>query len=177
MDAKDIPPKKIKMLRNKFKKIVLNSIIIIFIFSLDRISKIYILKIAEIESSVDIYLTPYLNFYLIWNKGIAFGFFSFNESLIYNLITLVIMLIILIILSMIVKSYGFTKYSLMIVMGGALGNLFDRIYYSAVPDFIDFHINGYHWFIFTVADIFVTVGILCLIFDEMFINSKKNEKI
>lgn len=177
MDAKDIPPKKIKMLRNKFKKIVLNSIIIIFIFSLDRISKIYILKIAEIESSVDIYLTPYLNFYLIWNKGIAFGFFSFNESLIYNLITLVIMLIILIILSMIVKSYGFTKYSLMIVMGGALGNLFDRIYYSAVPDFIDFHINGYHWFIFNVADIFVTVGILCLIFDEMFINSKKNEKI
>jgi signal peptidase II len=177
MDAKDIPPKKIKMLRNKFKKIVLNSIIIIFIFSLDRISKIYILKIAEIESSVDIYLTPYLNFYLIWNKGIAFGFFSFNESLIYNLITLVIMVIILIILSMIVKSYGFTKYSLMIVMGGALGNLFDRIYYSAVPDFIDFHINGYHWFIFNVADIFVTVGILCLIFDEMFINSKKNEKI
>jgi len=177
MDAKDIPPKKIKMLRNKFKKIVLNSIIIIFIFSLDRISKIYILKIAEIESSVDIYLTPYLNFYLVWNKGIAFGFFSFNESLIYNLITLVIMVIILIILSMIVKSYGFTKYSLMIVMGGALGNLFDRIYYSAVPDFIDFHINGYHWFIFNVADIFVTVGILCLIFDEMFINSKKNEKI
>ena len=177
MDAKDIPPKKIKMLRNKFKKIILNSIIIIFIFSLDRISKIYILKTAEIESSVDIYLTPYLNFYLIWNKGIAFGFFSFNESLIYNLITLVIMLIILIILSMIVKSYGFTKYSLMIVMGGALGNLFDRIYYSAVPDFIDFHINGYHWFIFNVADIFVTVGILCLIFDEMFINSKKNEKI
>ena len=177
MDAKDIPPKKIKMLRNKFKKIVLNSIIIIFIFSLDRISKIYILKTAEIESSVDIYLTPYLNFYLVWNKGIAFGFFSFNESLIYNLITLVIMLIILIILSMIVKSYGFTKYSLMIVMGGALGNLFDRIYYSAVPDFIDFHINGYHWFIFNVADIFVTVGILCLIFDEMFINSKKNEKI
>jgi len=165
------------MLRNKFKKIVLNSIIIIFIFSLDRISKIYILKIAEIESSVDIYLTPYLNFYLIWNKGIAFGFFSFNESLIYNLITLVIMVIILIVLSMIVKSNGFTKYSLMIVMGGALGNLFDRIYYSAVPDFIDFHINGYHWFIFNVADIFVTVGILCLIFDEMFINSKKNEKI
>ena len=78
---------------------------------------------------------------------------------------------------MIVKSYGFTKYSLMIVMGGALGNLFDRIYYSAVPDCIDFHINGYHWFIFNVADIFVTVGILCLIFDEMFINSKKNEKI
>ena len=165
------------MLRNKFKKIVLNSIIIIFIFSLDRISKIYILKIAEIESSVDIYLTPYLNFYLVWNKGIAFGFFSFNESLIYNLITLVIMVIILIVLSMIVKSNGFTKYSLMIVMGGALGNLFDRIYYSAVPDFIDFHINGYHWFIFNVADIFVTVGILCLIFDEMFINSKKNEKI
>ena len=174
---RDIPPKKIKMLKNKLKEIVLNSTIIIVIFFLDRISKIYILKIAEFESSVDIYLTPYLNFYLIWNKGIAFGLFSFNESLIYNLITLVILVIILIIVTMIVKSSGFKKYSLMLVMGGALGNLFDRIYYSAVPDFIDFHINGYHWFIFNVADIFVTIGILCLIFDEMFINSKKNEKI
>ena len=132
------------MFKVNIKRTLLDSLIILAIFLVDRISKIYILKIAEIESSVDIYLTPYLNFYLIWNKGIAFGFFSFYVSLIYNLITLVIMLIILIILSMIVKSYGFTKYSLMIVMGGALGNLFDRIYYSAVPDFIDFHINGYH---------------------------------
>ena len=165
------------MLKNKIKEILLNSTIIIVIFFIDRISKIYILKIAEFENSVDIYLTSYLNFYLIWNKGIAFGFFAFDERLIYNLITLVIVAIIIIIIIMILRSKGFTKYSLISVLGGALGNLFDRIYYSAVPDFIDFHINGYHWFIFNVADIFVTVGILCLIFDEMFINSKKNEEI
>jgi len=78
---------------------------------------------------------------------------------------------------MIANSKGFKKYSLIFVFGGSIGNLFDRIYYSAVPDFIDFHINDFHWFVFNVADIFITLGIICLIFDEIFINNKKNETI
>ena len=161
------------MFKTNFKKIFINSIIVFVIFLADRISKIYILKISELESSVNIYVTQYINFYLIWNKGIAFGLFSFNESLIYNLITLIIAAITIIILVMIIKNVGFKRYSLLIVFGGSLGNLFDRIYYSAVPDFIDFHINNFHWFVFNIADIFITVGVLCLIFDEMFINYKK----
>ena len=161
------------MFKTNFKKIFINSIIVFVIFLTDRISKIYILKISELESSVNIYVTQYVNFYLIWNKGIAFGLFSFNESLTYNLITFIIATITIIILVMIIKNVGFKRYSLLIVFGGSLGNLFDRIYYSAVPDFIDFHINEYHWFVFNAADIFVTIGVLCLIFDEMFINSKK----
>ena len=164
------------MLEKNFKKILLNFGIIAVIFLADRLSKIYILKIAEVKNTVDIYINTYLNFYLIWNKGIAFGLFSFNERFIYNIITVIILLIIVVILIMVIKNKGFKKYSLMFVLGGSLGNLFDRIYYSAVPDFIDFHLNDFHWFVFNVADIFITLGIVCLIFDEILINGKNNEK-
>ena len=161
------------MLKINFKKILINFIIVLVIFSIDRLSKIYILHIAELGKTVDIYVTQYLNFYLIWNKGIAFGLFSFDESFIYNLITSIILTITIVILVMITKSTGFKKYSLLLVFGGSSGNLFDRIYYSAVPDFIDIHINDFHWFVFNGADIFITIGIICLIFDEIFINNKK----
>ena len=156
---------------------IFNSTLILAIFLVDRISKIYIIRISELENKVDIYLTEYLNFYLIWNKGIAFGLFSFNESFIYNSITGIIIMISIIISIMIHKNKGFKKISLIFILGGALGNIFDRIYYSAVPDFIDFHFNDFHWFVFNVADIFVTLGIICLIFDEIFVNNKKNEKL
>ena len=164
------------MFKINFKKTLLNFGIISIIFLADRLTKIYILKIAEVENAVDIYINTYLNFYLIWNKGIAFGLFSFNERFIYNIITAIILLIIVVILIMVIKNKGFKKYSLMFVLGGSLGNLFDRIYYSAVPDFIDFHLNDFHWFVFNVADIFITLGIVCLIFDEILINGKNNEK-
>ena len=164
------------MLKENFKKLLLNSIIISAIFLSDRISKIYILKKAELESGVDIYLTPYLNLYLVWNKGIAFGLLSFNENLIYQSISLIILIICIVIFIVIIKSNGLKKYSLISVLGGALGNFFDRIYYSAVPDFIDFHVGNFHWFIFNVADMFITIGVICLILDELF-NYKENNEI
>ena len=164
------------MSKINIKKILKNFVIILIIFLADRFSKIYILKIAELGTKVDVYINTYLNFYLIWNKGIAFGLFSFNERFIYNIITAIILLIIVVILVMVIRNKGFKKYSLMFVLGGSLGNVFDRIYYSAVPDFIDFHINDFHWFVFNVADIFISLGIMCLIFDEIFIDNKKNEK-
>ena len=148
------------------------------LFLIDRFSKFFILKLVEQGEKLDLYITSYLNLYLIWNKGIAFGLLSFNENMIYNIITVLILIIIFTILIMIIKSKGFVKYSLVIVLAGALGNVFDRIYYSAVPDFIDFHINEFHWFIFNIADIFVTIGVFCLIYVELFINKeiKNNEK-
>ena len=164
------------MFKINFKKFLLNFGIISTIFLTDRLTKIYILKIAEVKNTVDIYVNTYLNFYLIWNKGIAFGLFSFDEKYVYNMITLIIVTITIIVLIMMSKSEGLKKYSLLFVFGGSLGNLFDRIYYNAVPDFIDFHINDFHWFVFNVADIFISLGIMCLIFDEIFINNKKNEK-
>ena len=163
------------MFKVNIKRTLLNSLIILVIFLVDRISKIYILKIAELENKVDIYLTPYLNLYLIWNKGIAFGLFSFEKFFIYQSISLVIFIISIVLIVMIIKSEGFKKYSLILILGGALGNLFDRVYYSAVPDFIDLHMNGFHWFIFNVADIFITIGVICLILDELFFYKKTDE--
>ena len=157
------------------KKVISNTFIVLIIFFMDRLSKIYILKIAESEANVDIYINPYLNFYLIWNKGIAFGLFSFEETFFYQVISLVIFIISIVIIFMIVNSEGLKKYSLILILGGAIGNLFDRIYYSAVPDFIDLHINGFHWFIFNLADIFITIGVMCLILDEIFFYKKNNE--
>jgi len=159
------------------KKVSLNLIAITSIFLIDRLTKLYILKLAEIENSVDIYLTSYLNLYLIWNKGIAFGLLSMNESMIYNTITLIIGIIIIVILFMLWRSDNIQRYFLVLIVGGALGNFYDRIIYTAVPDFIDLHFKGFHWFVFNVADIFITVGVFCLILVELFYNNKIiNEK-
>ena len=159
------------------KKVSLNLIAITTIFLIDRLTKLYILKLAEIENSVDIYLTSYLNLYLIWNKGIAFGLLSMNESMIYNTITFIIGIIIIVILFMLWRSDNIQRYFLVLIVGGALGNFYDRIIYTAVPDFIDLHFMGFHWFVFNVADIFITVGVFCLILVELFYNNKiTNEK-
>ena len=159
------------------KKFSLNLIALSTIFLIDRLTKLYILKLAEIENSVDVYLTSYLNLYLIWNKGIAFGLLSINESMIYNTITLIIGIIIVIILFMLWRKDNIQRYFLILIAGGALGNFYDRIIYTAVPDFIDLHFKGFHWFVFNVADIFITVGVFCLILVELFYNNKIiNEK-
>ena len=164
------------MLRNNLKKFLIYSLIIILIFLLDRVSKIYILNLAETSSSVDIYINSFLNLYLIWNKGIGFGILSFEENFIYNLITILIVIINLIIIFMIIRSKDYKVYFWIFILGGSFGNLFDRIYYSAVPDFIDFHINNFHWFVFNVADIFISSGVICLIFVEMFYENKLSSK-
>ena len=165
------------MNKNGLKVFSINFIILIIIFFIDRLTKIYILKLAELENSVDIYLTSYLNLYLIWNKGIAFGLFSMNESLIYNIITVIIGIIILIIFFMIWKNDNIERFFLILIAGGAIGNFYDRVVYMAVPDFIDLHFQGFHWFVFNIADVFITIGVFCLILVELFNNNKIiNEK-
>ena len=160
------------MINDKSKKIFVYIALVLLFFTLDRLSKIIILNILENEGSVDIYINSFLSLYLVWNKGIGFGLFSFDQSSIYSGITLFILLINLIIVYLIFKEKSPKTYFLTIILGGSCGNLFDRYYYSAVPDFIDINFKGYHWFIFNVADIFITLGIICLILDE-FLNYKK----
>ena len=157
------------MINLNSKKILIQFFIIVIIFLIDRLSKIYILNIT---GEVDIYINSFLSFFLVWNTGIGFGLFSFELSTIYNFITALIIIINLMIIYLIIKSKDIRAYFFLIILGGSLGNLFDRIYYSAVPDFIDLNYNGYHWFIFNVADIFITFGIICLIFVEL-LNYKK----
>ena len=154
------------------KNFVINFLIILSIFALDRFSKIYVIFQNEKSLSAELFESKYLNINLIWNEGIAFGLLSFDQKLYYNLLTGLICLITLIILWMIIKTKGLEKLAFMIVFGGSLGNIFDRLYYSSVPDFIDIHVGNFHWFIFNVADIFITIGIIFLISFEIF--GKKN---
>ena len=161
------------MIKNIFKRNIIFISIFILIFTFDRLSKLYILNLAEINDTLNLFVTPFLNFYLIWNKGIAFGLLSFDQNFIYNFITFLIVLITVIILIIAVRSKDYKGYFFISIFSGSIGNLFDRFYYSAVPDFIDFHLNNFHWFIFNVADIFISLGVICLIFVELFLNNKK----
>jgi len=161
------------MFENNIKKFFLSFLIVFIIFVLDRFSKLYILNLADTEKYIDIYVNSYLNFHLVWNTGIGFGLFSSGSNFYYNLITILIVLINIFILIIIIKSKDFKFLFLLMVLGGSFGNLFDRIYYQAVPDFIDIHYESFHWFVFNVADIFITLGIICLIIVEFIFNNKK----
>ena len=155
------------MKNETIKKIIISFVIVLFIFFLDRITKILILNLAEEAGKVDIYVNSFLNLYLVWNNGIGFGLLSFDDDYVYNSITALIILINFIIIYLIYHEKGLKSLFLVGILGGSLGNLFDRFYYNAVPDFIDLNYKGFHWFIFNVADIFITIGIICLILTEV----------
>ena len=153
------------------------TIIILTLFFIDRFTKIYLLNLQSEGTNIDLYVLPFLNFYLIWNTGIGFGLASMESNIYYHIITTIIVLVNIGLIYLLMKSKGFYSYLVAVIIGGSLGNLFDRIYYYAVPDFIDLHIGSYHWFIFNVADIFITVGIIGLILFEYLKDEKfyKNE--
>ena len=163
-------------LKSLNKNFLINLTLIVSIFLFDRFSKIYVIYLDKKFLGSEIFSSEFLNITLIWNEGIAFGLFSFDEKFFYNLLTILILIIILIIFFMIIKSKGFKKYSLLIILAGALGNVYDRIIYNAVPDFIDFHIGNFHWFIFNVADIFITLGVIFMIFLEI-TDIKREQKL
>ena len=154
------------------KEFAINFSVILSIFCIDRLTKVYVIFLNEKNMSSEIFVSKYLNINLIYNDGIAFGLLSFDDKLYYDLLTSIICLITLIILWMIYKTKGTEKFAFMMVFGGSLGNIFDRLYYSSVPDFIDIHFKGFHWFIFNVADIFITLGVLILVFVELFSKKK-----
>ena len=156
------------------KKFLINLLIVLSIFILDRLSKIYVIYLNDGNLKPEIFSSKFLNIHLIWNQGIAFGLFSFDQKSFYNFLTLIIFFVIIIVLLWTFKSTGLKKYILIMIFAGALGNFFDRIVYGAVPDFIDLHINNFHWFIFNVADIFITLGVLIMIMTE-FIGIDKNK--
>ena len=158
------------------KNFYINLFVVLFIFFLDRISKIYVVNLDNLNYSTELYQSKFLNITLIWNEGIAFGLLSFSENNLYNLLSLLIGIIILVLFYMIIKNDNFTRYPLLMIFAGALGNLYDRIIYNAVPDFIDFHVGEFHWFIFNVADIFISLGVFFMILLEIIgINDDKNE--
>ena len=161
-----------KILRKSF---IISSLLVFSIFLLDRLSKIYVIYLDKKFLGSELLSSKFLNIRLIWNEGIAFGLLSFNETIFYNALTFLILIIILIIFFMLSKSNGIKKFSLMMILGGAIGNIYDRIFYKAVPDFLDFHIGNFHWFIFNVADIFITLGVIFMIIIEVTGNNKNKK--
>ena len=153
------------------KEAVVPIVLLVSIFVFDRVSKIWIINQQEQNSSI--FINKFLNFELIWNTGIGFGLFSTDPNLFYNLTSLFIFLVVLFLCYLIFRSSFFDKICFSIVLGGALGNLYDRLVYFAVPDFIDFHVGDFHWFTFNIADIFITVGIILIIIKDLFV--KKDE--
>ena len=157
------------------KNFLINFSFILSIFLLDRITKIYVINLDKRLIGSEIFSSKYLNITLIWNEGIAFGLLSFDQENLYNLLTILIILIIFFIFLMILKSSGLKKLALSIILGGALGNVFDRILYKSVPDFIDFHVGEFHWFIFNIADVFITIGVFSMILFEIIGNNQNIE--
>jgi len=156
-------------------------VVVFFFFSLssclfDQITKKFIIEYFDTNNSL-IFLTSFLNFDLIWNDGIAFGLLGFDNPSSYNLVTFIIGLVITIVFYFIIISENHMSFFYSMVAGGALGNFVDRIRFSAVPDFIDFHIGDYHWFVFNIADIFISLGVFCLIIAEIFYKKIDDEKI
>ena len=154
------------------KKFFSVTIIILFVFVFDRITKDHLINLQASGIDIDFYINSFLNFYLVWNTGIGFGLVSLEANIYYHLLTLIIVAVNVAILFFLAKSRGIYTYLFAFIIGGSLGNLYDRIKFYAVPDFIDIHIGNFHWFIFNVADIFITVGIIGLMFIEIF---KKKE--
>ena len=166
------------MVKYLSKNFIINFLLILIIFFLDRFSKIYVISFHEKNYGSDLYNSKFLNISLIWNEGIAFGLFSFSDKFFYHILTFFIGVVILIILIMLNKSEGLKKYSLLMILGGALGNFYDRVFFEAVPDFIDFHVENFHWFIFNLSDIFISLGVILMIILEIISNKKEslNEK-
>ena len=158
------------------KNFYISLLVPFFIFTLDRISKIYVINLSKNSFDVELFSSKFLNITLIWNEGIAFGLFSSSNEYWYNFLTIVIVLIAIVILIMSIKQHGVQRYFLLIVFGGALGNLYDRIFFKAVPDFIDLHVGNFHWFIFNIADIFITFGVIMLILWEILPLNRNYEK-
>ena len=154
---------------------LISLIFVVAIFLVDRLTKIYILNLSEGGTKVDFYIFSFLNIYLVWNSGIGFGLFSVEPNLFYNFITFLIIVINFILIYLLIKSSTKKSFLFTLILGGSLGNMYDRLYYFAVPDFIDFHLGDFHWFIFNVADIFITIGIIGLIIFEL-LGSNFDEK-
>ena len=152
-------------------------IIILAIFFFDRFTKIYLINLQSTGTDIDFYIFPFLNFYLIWNTGIGFSLVAMETNIYYHILTSIIVIINIGLIFFLIKSKGIHVYLIALIIGGSLGNLFDRIYYYAVPDFIDLHLGDYHWFIFNVADIFITVGIIGLILVELLKKEKISENV
>ncbi len=141
------------------KKIIYYTILFVSLFSLDRFSKIWALNNLAYEN---IPVFKYLNFSLVLNRGVSFGIFGSSSSAAFYLLTILIFLVIGFFVFFSISEYkrGMNIFWHIFIIAGAYSNLLDRIMYKGVVDFIDFYVGTWHWPTFNVADIFIVLGVL-----------------
>lgn len=133
-------------------------LIVLGVLAADRISKVFFLRGLSVGESVPV-IKGYFNLTLVMNKGAAFGMFQ-GQLLFFVLATVTAVIFILIHIK---KSGSYERAALSLILGGALGNLIDRLFIGSVVDFLDFHIEPYfYWPVFNIADIAITSG-ACMI--------------
>ena len=161
-----------KNLKSKIfsKETIISLFVFLSVFTFDRLTKLAIINNQLNNQSI--FINNYLNFELIWNTGIGFGLFSQDANIYYHLTSLLILFVIIFLIYLVIKAIFFEKILYSLILGGAAGNLYDRLIYFAVPDFIDLHINDFHWFTFNIADIFITIGIILIITQDL-VSKKK----
>jgi len=164
----------VELIKHRIKENWIFLVIIILAFLADRTSKNYVINFFLTYGSDSYYFNSFLNFVLLWNTGMAFGIFE-SDSYTYHVFSFLIFLVIIFLIIWLCRSNSkLEKISIALIIGGALGNWFDRLIYNAVPDFIDLHYLDFHWFVFNVSDIIISVGILLLILSDFLL--KKNEQ-
>ena len=151
-----------------------NNISIITTFFLiiffDQLTKILVIKNFQLYESLSI--LPFFNLTFVVNYGFAFGFLN-NPSLNQIIVILIIFSIIAYFLYLLIKTQDqFFRFSLILVLSGAIGNFIDRVFHGFVIDFIDIHIGNYHWPAFNLADSSITIGFFLIMFNILFLNKK-----
>lgn len=134
---------------------------------LDQATKWLILdRMGDVNQTIPV--TKFLNFVLVWNKGVTFGFLNqANPHMPYILIGVAAVIFLLLARWLWRTSSGAVALALGAIMGGALGNVIDRLRYGAVVDFLDFYYRNYHWYAFNIADAAIFTGVALLLIDGM----------
>jgi signal peptidase II len=144
---------------------------------LDQVTKLYFYDLLVASGRRGIEVLPFFNLVTVWNYGISFGMFN-NGSAEASIIFVVLALAIVVALLMWLRTAGhpLVAAALGLVIGGAIGNVIDRLRFGAVFDFLDFHIGGWHWPAFNVADSAITIGVVLLCIDALFLSARSAKK-
>ena len=137
-----------------------------WVFGLDQLSKFWILKIVNLDERPPIQITPFADLAMAWNEGVSYGLLTTNAQMVLVVMSLVITAVLWIWLAR--AAHPLSAAALGLIIGGALGNVLDRLIYGAVADFFSFHAFGFYWYIFNVADVWIAVGVGLILIESFF---------
>lgn len=148
--------------------------LLVLIALADQLTKWWVVDVLLFKKVGQIEVTSFFNIVLVWNKGVTFGLFNQHSQYMPYILSGVAIVVVLLLLVWLLRAATlYEALGLGGIIGGAIGNVADRIHYGAVVDFLDFHCQGYHWYAFNIADSAIVVGVGLLMFDNL-VTSLKN---